>query len=189
MDDDLEAELVDRARRGDASAAPFLVSCYGERLLGYARAHAPDLADTDRECIVELAIEAGVRAIDQFDPTRGTLQSWFRGQIRFKTLGWRRSRTTNVVIDVDLVDQPPMESTVDTATTNALRRVIAQLSHDDQLILALRSVEQLTFSEISQRLGIEEATARQRHHRARTRLRDRAAQDETLHSYTTEVNQ
>ena len=83
----------------------------------------------------------------------------------------------------------PMASTVDTATTNALRRVIAQLSHDDQLILALRSVEQLTFSEISQRLGIEEATARQRHHRARARLRDRAAQDETLHSYTTEVNQ
>jgi len=188
MDDDLEAQLVERARRGDASAAPFLVSCYGERLLGYARSHAPDLTDADRECIVELAIEAGVRAIERFDPTRGTLQSWFRGQIRFKTLAWRRATPTSLPLDVDLADESRPDRSVDTPTTEALRRVIARLSRDDQLILALRSVEQLAFSEIAQRLGIEEATARQRHHRARSRLRDEAAADETLQAYTKEVN-
>src|SRR4051794_33526926 len=90
MNSDFEAELAAKARNGDPSAAPFLVSCFGERLLGYARGHAPDLSDADRERIVELAIEAGVRAIDRFDPNRGSLESWFRGQIRFQTLGWRR---------------------------------------------------------------------------------------------------
>src|SRR6266545_395192 len=90
MDGDLEAELVDKARRGDPSAAPFLVSCFGERLLGFARAHAPDLSDADLEQIVELAIESGVRAIDRFDPTKGSLEAWFRGQVRFRALDWRR---------------------------------------------------------------------------------------------------
>ncbi len=187
MDDDLEAQLVERARRGDPSAAPFLVSCYGERLLGYARSHAPDLTDTDRECIVELAIEAGVRAIERFDPKLGTLQSWFRGQIRFKTMAWRRARPPSLPLGVDLADEPQPDRSVDTSTTGALRRAIARLSRDDQLILALRSVEQLAFSEIAQRLGIEAATARQRHHRARNRLREQAEADETLQTYMKEV--
>ena len=51
MNNDFEAELVAKARHGDPSAAPFLVSCFGERLLGYARGHAPDL-DHELVCIL-----------------------------------------------------------------------------------------------------------------------------------------
>src|SRR5215213_9875222 len=104
MEGDLERELIDKARRGHPSAAPFLVSCYGERLLGYARAHAPDLSDADREAIVEVAIEAGVRAIDRFDPEKGTLRSWFRTQIRYQTLGWRRATPSSTRLDGEPVE-------------------------------------------------------------------------------------
>jgi len=34
VNDDIEAELVRKAKSGDPSAAPFLVSFCGERLLG-----------------------------------------------------------------------------------------------------------------------------------------------------------
>ena len=34
-------QLVQRARAGDETAAPFLVSLYGERLLGYAKRTHP----------------------------------------------------------------------------------------------------------------------------------------------------
>lgn len=169
MEDDLEAALLEKARQGDPSAAPFLVSCYGEQLLGYARAHAPDLSDTDREQVVEMAIEAGVRAIDRFDPARGTLVSWFRTQVRYKTLAWRRSIPPTTPIDRELEEPPPLVR-IETTATDALRRAISRLSRDDQIILALRSSEALDHRDIAQRLGIHEAAARKRHSRALKRL-------------------
>lgn len=173
MDGDLEAELVEKARRGDTSAAPFLVSCFGERLLGYARAHAPDLSDADREQIVELAVEAGVRAIDKYDSTKGSLEGWFRGQVRYRTLGWRRGHPLMSEIRDDPAVPSP-EPAKSTTTVEALRAAMSRLSHDDQLILALRSTEQIAFAEIAQRLDITEDAARQRHHRAVHRLRAEA---------------
>ncbi len=179
MDGDLEAELVEKARRGDASAAPFLVSCFGERLLGYARAHAPDLSDADREQIVELAVEAGVRAIDRYDSTKGTLEGWFRGQVRYRTLGWRRGQP----LMAEIRDEPAIpspEPASGATTVGALRAAMSRLSHDDQLILALRSTERIAFAEIAQRLGISEDAARQRHHRAVQRLRSDALHEPGL---------
>lgn len=188
MDGDLEAELVDKARRGDSSAAPFLVSCFGERLLGFARAHAPDLSDADREQIVELAIEAGVRAIDRFDAAKGSLESWFRGQVRYRTLGWRRRHPLLSEAREDMVD-PPAPPSTDTTTIEALRRAISRLNRDDQLILALRSTEQIAFAEIGHRLAISEDTARQRHHRALRRLRSEAAVEPGLEHLVKEAEQ
>lgn len=187
MDGDLEAELVDKARRGDPSAAPFLVSCFGERLLGFARGHAPDLSDTDREQVVELAIEAGVRAIGRFDSAKGSLEAWFRGQVRYQTLGWRRRNPLTTEVREDLVE--PLEAPpVDTTTVDALRRAISRLGRDDQEILALRSTEQLAFADIALRLGIAEDTARQRHFRAIRRLRVEAATESGLEHLAKEAD-
>lgn len=177
--DDVEAQLLDKAKRGDPSAAPFLVSYCGERLLGYARAHAPDLSDADRERIVEMAIEAGLRAIERFDPTKGTLRSWFRRQVCFKTLAWRRSNPWTGAID-DNVEQANDSPPPETSKSAALRRAIARLGREDQVMLALRDAERLDYKEIAQRLDINEATARQRHSRALKRLREEARREPEL---------
>lgn len=180
MDEELEADLLDKARRGDATAAPFLISCYGERLLGYAHDHAPDLSDADRERIVEMAVEAGVRSIGRFDPTLGTLYSWFRGQVRFQTLGWRRSQPIVGPLPADVAAVATDEPTAPSERTIALARAVGRLSHDDQIVLALRSVERLDFAAVAHRLGIEEAAARQRHSRARKRLVREALKEDAL---------
>lgn len=179
VDDDLEAELLKKARSGDPSAGPFLVSCFGERLLGFSRAHAPDLSDADREQIVELAIEAGVRAISRFDPMRGTLRSWFRTQVRYQTLAWRRATPTMTMLEGEQVE-PAADVCSDVVTTEALRRAIARLGRDDQVVLALRSSEGLHHCEVAQRLGISEVAARKRHSRALSRLRDEARHEGAL---------
>lgn len=188
MDSDLEAELVQKARRGEPSAAPFLVSCFGERLLGFARAHAPDLSDTDREQVVELSIEAGVRAIDRFDASKGSLEAWFRGQIRFQALGWRRRHPLITDARDDLVE-PTAPPPTDRAMIEALRQAVSRLSGDDQLVLALRSTEKISFAEVAQRLDISEDTARQRHHRALRRLRAEAAAEPGLEHLAKESEQ
>jgi RNA polymerase sigma factor (sigma-70 family) len=179
MVDDLERDLVEKARRGDSSAAPFLVSQFGERLLGYARSHAPDLSDADREQIVERAIEAGVRAIARFDPARGTLAGWFRTQVRYKTLAWRRANPVSVPLNPDMVE-PPTSPPFDPAAVKAVRRAIGKLGRDDQIVLALRDAEQLDYREIAQRLNITEDAARQRHARAKKRLNQRAMDEPEL---------
>ena len=106
MSDDLEEHLIRLAKAGDPAAAPMIVSYLAERLLGYAHGLAPNLPDSDRERIVELAVEAGLRAFDRFDQTRGSLFSWFRRQVAFRTADWHRTAPAMLTIEMapDLVE-------------------------------------------------------------------------------------
>jgi RNA polymerase sigma factor (sigma-70 family) len=185
--DELETELVLRARQGDPAAGPFLVSYLGDHLLGYARAITPDLGDTDRERIIELAIEAGVRAIDRFDPFRGSLRVWFRQQVRWKVAEWRRSGPPPTVdlppeLSAGLEDVAPLRASV----AEAIRAAIAKLGPDDRVVLALRLVESLEHAEIAQRINITTEAARQRYLRARRRLREGLEGQPELVSYLKE---
>lgn len=184
MDDDLEMNLVERANRGDPSAAPFLISYLGDHLLGYARGVAPDLGDTDRERIVEIAVEAGVRAIHRFDPTRGSLRHWFRQQVRWKVAEWRRSGPPTLLdLPPDPVDAPEASAPLDPAVAAAVRAAIAELAPADRVLLALRLVEGLEHAEIAQRLATNSDAVRQRYKRARDRLRRHVETSPVLVSY------
>lgn len=175
-------DLVDRARAGDPLAAPMLVSLLGDRLLGFAHSQAPQLSDADREQIVELAIEAGVRAIHQYDPSRGTLFSWFRQQVRYQTRQWTRTHPTvgSQLDDVEQVIVCESSWMDDSVIRTGLAAAVAELGAKDRLILALHLAEGLTFSEIGLRLDISEDAARQRHKRALDRLRKIANKNEAL---------
>lgn len=180
---DMDDELIRRAQAGDPLAAPMLISLLGDRLLGFAHAQAPSLSDADREQIVELAVEAGVRAIKRFDPSRGMLFSWFRQQVRYQTRQWFRTHPPSTeLVDCPVVasDEPGTSRLDDPAIRDALRKCVVQLNADDQLILALRSAEGLAFQEIALRMDLKEATARQRHKRALDRLRKIANADPSL---------
>jgi RNA polymerase sigma factor (sigma-70 family) len=181
--DELEAELVRRARAGEAIAAPMLVSYLGDRLLGFAHSHAPWLSDADREQIVEMAVEAGVRSIDRFDPDRGSLFSWFRQQVRYNTSQWRRTHVDTAAwpTNVPVPQLDPAPSWMDDPVVRAgLAAALRTLSRDDRVVLALRNAEELAFAEIGLRLGIHEPTARQRHKRALARLRSAVRQNPDL---------
>lgn len=183
--DAIERDLLGRAQRGDTSAAPFLVSYLGDHLLGYARSIADDLADADRETIVEMAVEAGTRLIATFDETRGTLRGWFRRQVRWKVAEWRRSGPPSALALPAVLQESPAEQDVllpaDVAA--ALHDATASLERDDQIVLALRAVEGLAFPEISLRLGIATDAARQRYHRALRRLKMKATAVPALTNY------
>ena len=169
-DYELEEDLIRRAQAGELSVAPLLVSVFGDRLLGYARSHAPDLTDSDREQIVELAVEAGVRAMGNFDPAKGTPFSWFRQQIRYRTLDWRRTKPQMVEAPQD-IGIPEGPSPEDESLRSSVQTALGKLSKNDRQILALRSAEQLAYEDIGHRLGIKPDTARQRHKRALAHLR------------------
>ena len=183
--DELERDLLERARRGDTSAAPFIVSYLGDHLLGYARSIAEDLADADRETIVEMAVEAGTRLIGTFDENQGHLRAWVRRQVWWRVQEWRRSGPAPPdPLPAVLQEQPELPAApLPPPVVAALRDAIASLDRADQIMLALRAVEGLAFPEIGLRLGITTDAARQRYHRALRRLKKKASAMPALTDY------
>jgi RNA polymerase sigma factor (sigma-70 family) len=183
-------ELIADARAGKPHAAPFLISLHGPALAGYLRAIASDLSDTDRELIAERAIEAAVRKIDRYDPAHGAFTAWLRGFVRYEVLNWRRATARLDSLDgvdvpsPDPPDQTDPHSEVIAAVTDALRA----LRPADQVIIALHDIERLPSKEAAARLGITDATCRQRYVRARQRLAAIAAKDPRLTTYAREAS-
>jgi RNA polymerase sigma-70 factor (ECF subfamily) len=170
----VEDELLRAAREGDESVAAFIVSMYAPRLLGYAHTLTSDLSDVDREMICERAVELACRKIDEFDPEKGTFVGWLRGFVRYGVLNWRRSTGSMADKSVEDIDPPLPPDTSDTTASNsrvaALAAAVRELSHDDQLLIALRYQEQLPTQDIALRLGVADATVRQRLTRLRAHL-------------------
>ncbi|WP_375504503.1 RNA polymerase sigma factor [uncultured Jatrophihabitans sp.] len=182
MNDD---ELIQAAREGQSFAAAFLVSVFGPRMLGFAKSIAPDLSDTDREHAVEIAVETAVRKIDKFDPSRGRFESWLRTFIVHAAQDWRRGHLRLVSLDAEdpdgdsLRDRIParadLTGTPDSAPPkpllDVLREVVPTMRVGDQVILALRDMEGRSIETTASVLGISVPACRQRHHRARMRLK------------------
>jgi DNA-directed RNA polymerase specialized sigma24 family protein len=181
-------ELIADARAGKPHAAPFLVSLYGPALAGYMRAIAPDLSDTDRELIAERAVEAAVRNVDRYDPTQAPFTAWLRGFVRYEALNWRRATARlDSLAGVDVPSPgPPGHRDPPVAVVAAVINALRMLRPADQVIIALRDIEQLPSKEAAARLGITDAACRQRHTRARQRLAAIAAMDPRLGTYTRE---
>jgi RNA polymerase sigma factor (sigma-70 family) len=178
-------DLIQAAREGRDYAGPFLVSMFGPRLLGYCKSIASDLSDTDCERVVELAIEKAVRKIDAFDPTRGKFEAWLRTFVLHATQDWRRGNQRLLSLEAEngngrslsetiasdpVIDQPDGDSRLVPAS-QALRDLIPELNVPDQVIIGLRDIEGRSVKDVAALLDISEAACRQRHHRAKLRLK------------------
>lgn len=181
MSDD---DFIEAARQGQDHAAPFLVSLYGPKVLGYCRSIASDLSDVERERICEIAIEKAVRKIDRFDPSKGKFESWIRTFVLHAAQDWRRDHQRLACLDKGGEWGPPLTNTLaDQSVTNAgevqaqspllgaLRDALPKLTELDQVIIHLRDIEQRSIEDVANLLGITQPACRQRHHRARGRLR------------------
>lgn len=182
-DEDMDRELVESARDGKHGAGAFLVSRYAPKLLGYCHSIAPDLGDVDREIIVGLAIENALRKINTYRSDRGPFEIWLRTFVKFAAREWRRSSAHTFTVDPTLqisllargaaLTRDLNGSTSDrlAPVIKALHDALPQLSLDDQIIIGLRNLEGRPFKDVAARLEITEATARQRHLRAKGRLK------------------
>jgi RNA polymerase sigma-70 factor (ECF subfamily) len=179
-------ELIQAARDGKEYASAFLISRFGPRLLGYCRAVAPRLSDPDRELVVELAIEHAVDKIDKFDSSRGRFEAWLRTFVLHSAQDWKRSHHQLLNLDAEmptgrsladtLAAAPLIPNTEQTSQrlapmVDAVREHLPTMTLPDQLILALRDIEGRSFADIATLLNINPDACRQRHHRARARLK------------------
>lgn len=196
-EDELDKELVRAAKERKEHAPAFLVSRYGPRLLGYCHDIASDLGDADREHIVADAIEKAVEKIDRYDPDRAKFGTWLRGFVLNRVRDWRRDNERLQSFDDE--DRHIAEPAVDalgtllthkrTATEtqpvsprnqpllDAVMEALPKLRPDDQVIIGLRDIEGRSVESVAASLNISRDACRQRHSRARKRLKDKLLAD------------
>ena len=170
-------ELLKAARSGESWAGLALVTLLMPTMLSYAQSIAGDLSAADQEDAVERAIVRSVDRIDRYNPERASFPTWVRGYVRYAIADIRRAKGGDVELDEACL--PPWleaedgEPSDESSPSEGLTWPLLELSITDQVIIALRDFEGLSYAECARRIGgnVTEGGCRVRHHRALSRLR------------------
>lgn len=165
-----EAELIERAREGDASAVRTLYDRHAPRVFAVVRRIAGD-DETARDC----AQEAWISAIEALPS--------FRGDARFST--WLHRIAVNEALQHvrkakrhrDRREPMPAAIPVDPEASDPLlerrlERALDQLPDGMREILILHDVEGYTHREIGEMLGIAAGTSKSQLYKARVKMRE-----------------
>lgn len=162
----LEFDALYREARSDVYA--YVASVVGDRATA--------------EDVVAITFERAYRKRRGFDPSRGTARQWLFGIARNAALDELRRRKRVAVPVADAGRHADAVLAADAghggegdARTEAVRAAIADLHPRDRELIALKFFAGLVNSEIAGTLGITEANARQRMHRALRALREACA--------------
>lgn len=172
-----ELALIRKAKKGDGAAFSELVRTYQKRIYGLVYRFCPDHDTAD-----ELAQETFVKAY--------TALNTFREEFRF--FSWLRAIATNLALNhlkrqrrqVSTEDYPieqivsdrsphanPDRNLTDKELRAKIEQEVEKLPPEFKAAFILRIYEDLSYEEISERLGIEIGTVMSRLFRARSRLK------------------
>ena len=180
-----EADLVARARRGDAAAVRRIIGQHNQRLYRIARSIVRD--DAEAEDVLQ---EAYARAFTNLATFRGEarLGTWLSRIVMNEALGRLRGRRPTVALDTiiesgareaEIIPFPNRHPELDPETAVAqrelralLERAIDELPESFRTVLVARLIEGMSVEETAELLGIVPETVKTRLHRARRLLRD-----------------
>ncbi|WDP93205.1 MAG: sigma-70 family RNA polymerase sigma factor [Desulfobacter sp.] len=178
-----EAALVERLKLGQDWACDRLVRLYQERLLKIAYGITLDHEES-REIVQDVFVNA-VTNIAQFRGDRG-LGPWLRKITINACLNWKRKwkrrfrwHHTSLEPDTEFLvyDRACQGSTPETKLREkqeerALDRAVGKLPEKIRTVFVLKTVEGLSYKEISRLLGIKEGTVSSRLFRAKKMILD-----------------
>jgi len=180
-----EAELVERARGGQAAAVRLIIRQHNQRLYRIARSILRD--DSEAEDALQ---EAYARAFTNLASFRGEarLGTWLARIVMNEALGRLRGRRPTVELNVmdenpaleaQIIQFPNANPDLDPETSVAQRELRALVEHAiDELpepfrvVLVARLIEGMSIEETAEALGISRASVKTRLLRARLMLRD-----------------
>jgi RNA polymerase sigma-70 factor (ECF subfamily) len=175
---DSTLRILERAQRGDRSAAQALIERAEPSVRRWARGRLPKYArnDANTEDVVQDAVVRTLRAIEGFQHrTVGGLQAYLRtvvlNRIRDLIRGSRRHGTP-VEIDEDLRDHKPtpLESAIEREGLDRFLEALQRLKPADRQLIVWRLELGYTSEEIAARLGKSKDAARVSVSRAMARL-------------------
>jgi len=168
-----ESFLIARARRGDPSAFEEIVRLYQRRVYGVAlrivRAH--DVADD----VTQEAFLRAWRSLDRFDLERpfGPWVCRIAANLAVNHVRSPRAREEGLPeghAETRSSGPGPLGALLDAEGARVLEAAMGQLPQEQRAVLVLRVVEELSYAEIAETLGISPGTVMSRLFRARERL-------------------
>ena len=167
---------MQRCLSGDADAYADLVERYGGRVYNVALriTHDPDAA---RDCAQDAFIRA-YRALHQYDPAYSFGPWIFRITTNASLNFVQRGRAHEITVEELPEDPEPPESGPEEAAVRKeeLQEVLdamAELPAAYRAALTLRHIQQLSYQEVAESLGIPLGTVKTHLHRARAALKTR----------------
>jgi RNA polymerase sigma-70 factor (ECF subfamily) len=161
---------VARCLRGDASAFEPLVRRYQRVLFSVAHrmlGNYEDALDATQNALVR-----AYEGLDSYDPNRRFF-SWIYRIVVNECLNARRSKRASEplsdAIEADSADGP-LESVAAMERSASIEAALVRLSEDHRLVVVLRHFADLSYSEMSEALGVPEKTVKSRLFEARQRL-------------------
>jgi RNA polymerase sigma-70 factor (ECF subfamily) len=168
VDDDFE--LLRRIERGEEPAFASLVERHAKYLHGVARAILGN--DADAEDVVQETFAALLKAKFRGESAVRTflVKILVRQAGMLKRKWWRRPKHLSLARDDEREPTRPaasrgIEAKLDLAT------MLASLSEDHRTVIVLRELEQMSYEEMAEALGVPRGTVESRLHRAREQLR------------------
>lgn len=161
---------VARCLRGDASAFEPLVRRYQRVLFSVAHrmlGNYEDALDATQNALVR-----AYEGLDSYDPNRRFF-SWIYRIVVNECLNARRSKRESEplseAIEADSADGP-LENVAAMERSASIEAALVRLSEDHRLVVVLRHFADLSYSEMSEALGVPEKTVKSRLFEARQRL-------------------
>jgi RNA polymerase sigma-70 factor (ECF subfamily) len=172
-----DAELIDRARRGDAGSYGELVRRYQEVAVRTAYVVAGDAADAE-----EAAQEAFVKAYRALDRFRGDapFRPWLLAIVANEARNRRRAagRQASLALRAAERDRPsgdaapsPEEAVLESEERERLLAAVSRMGETDRMVIAYRFFLDLSERETAEALGVRPGTVKSRLSRALRRLR------------------
>lgn len=156
---------MDRNERFEAEALPHLRSLYGTAYRMTRNVH-------DAEDLVQETYLRAYRAFDRYTP--GTnIRAWLYTILhRVRTDALRRAGRTPATVEL-VDDGPPVPPAQDALASGGeeIARALDRLPEAFRIAVVLRDIEDLTYQEIAESLGIPIGTVMSRIHRGRALLR------------------
>lgn len=174
-----EAELIERAKKGDTKAFGALIERYQRRVVGVALgvAHNPDDA-------LELAQETFVRAFENIArfESRSSFSTWLYRIAANVAIDFRRRENRHPILrgeeaENELRRLPSASGDSYAATRRSelgqrINEALEELTPEHRTVILLREVEGLSYDEISEVMQCPRGTVMSRLHYARNHLRE-----------------
>ncbi len=169
-----DAQLVERARRGDAAAFEALVRRHYRAAYAVALSALGQAMDAEDVCQ-----DAFVRALQRLDELRdpGRFAAWLLRIVRNLAANYRSYRRVRSAQPLDQVSAASESDTAREAERSELRQeleaAIAELGPAQREVMLLHDLEGWKHREIADSLGLSEGMSRQHLFNARRKLRER----------------
>lgn len=168
------AELVQRARDGDAEAFAGLYDLFHARLYRYFLAHVRDWTEAE-DLTAEVFVEAAQR-IRSFDGNGPAFAGWLFAMARNDLADIRRRRRRRVVEPVADPPEPPevedpADAIVSRLDAGAIMWAVNRLTDDQRQVITLKFAGGLSNEEVSQATGKPLTAVKSLQHRALATLK------------------